>query len=247
MIDDKNCVIVSTFLDDNPISIRRRDNMIKNCKQYNLPLFGVKGIRYKEWHENNPKAVLSSFKTTLRMLYAFKNLDFEFGIICQDDFFPKANFLEELNITVERLPKDWEILHLCPGQFWGRLEYKEKKERENFIVGKFIPEKEILYKMPCSKDNRYFYDLYKHKKKLIKEGITWLGGPVAFLLRKSKIDNFLKKYKIDSLITPDDKKLFLIMDKNCYVCKEPQLGYEEECGGGTCTNMLKEENNIIVK
>ena len=86
--------------------------------------------------------------------------------------------------------------------------------------------------MPCSKDNRYFYDLYKHKKKLIKEGITWLGGPVAFLLRKSKIDNFLKKYKIDSLITPDDKKLFLIMDKNCYVCKEPQLGYEEECGGG---------------
>jgi len=37
MINNKNCVVVSTFLDDNPISIKRRENMIKNCKQYNLP------------------------------------------------------------------------------------------------------------------------------------------------------------------------------------------------------------------
>jgi hypothetical protein len=54
MINNKNCVVVSTFLDDNSISIKRRENMIKNCKQYNLPLFGIKGIRYKEWHEDNP-------------------------------------------------------------------------------------------------------------------------------------------------------------------------------------------------
>jgi len=247
MINNKNCVVVSTFLDDNSISIKHKDNMIKNCKQYNLPLFGIKGIRYKEWHENNPRAGLSSFETTLRMILAFKKLNIEYGIICQDDFFPKPNFLEELNITVERLPKDWEILHLCPGLFWGRLEYRDEKKRDRLIVGKFVPEKNILYEMPCSKDNRYFYDLYKYKKELIKEGITWLGGPVAFLLSKSKIDNFLKKYTIDSIIAPDDKKLFLIMDKDSYVCKEPQLGYENECGGGTCTDKLKKENNIEIK
>jgi hypothetical protein len=247
MINNKNCVVVSTFLDDNPISIKRRENMIKNCKQYNLPLFGIKGIRYKEWHEDNPIAVLSSYETTLRMLNAYKKLNIEYGIICQDDFFPKDNFLEELNITVERLPKDWEILHLCPGQYWGRLEYRDKKKIDDLIVGKFVPEKNILYKMPCSKDNRYFYDLYKHKKELIKEGITWLGGPVAFIIKRSKIDIFLEKYRMNKMIAPDDKKLFLIMDKNCYICKEPQLGYEEECGGGTCTNILKKENNIIVK
>ena len=43
-----------------------------------------------------------------------------FAIVCDDDWSPHANLLDELNATVALLPPAWRSLHLCPGFCWNR-------------------------------------------------------------------------------------------------------------------------------
>ena len=57
----------------------------------------------------------------------------------------------------------------------------------------------------------------------------WLGGPLAFIIKKTYISEFIKKYKNN--FDNDDRTLVKILDENTFICRNPQLGYEEECGG----------------
>lgn len=217
IIDSKNCEVITTTLYDNNISLLRRNNLIKNFKKYNLKLNLIKGEKYDKWDER------AQFISTLNMLVKFRESEYDYAIICQDDFFPIDNFIVELNKTVELLPSNWECLHLCPGYLWGR-EFRDMSK-----IGKMNPELKFSANknhFNYDKSGRFFIDCDRYLNYHLH---LWLGGPVAFLLKKRALGKFAIDYinNYDS----DDRSLVRILNKNIFICREPQLGYEEECGG----------------
>ena len=63
----------------------------------------------------------------------------------------------------------------------------------------------------------------------------WLGGPEAFIIRKESIDRFImlftEYFKKNRQIT--DVIMTCMLNDRTFICREPQLGYEEENGGTT--------------
>jgi len=146
---------------------------------------------------------------------------YDYAIICDDDFEPVDNFMEELKATLNILPENWRCLHLCPGYLWGR------KFRDKSKVGKPNPEFP-LKDIPMDSSGRvYLIDKIKYTNKRM-----WLGGPVAVLVNKnanSLLADFINESKNPR---PADVILTRISNENDYVCTTP-LGYENEQGGST--------------
>jgi hypothetical protein len=63
----------------------------------------------------------------------------------------------------------------------------------------------------------------------------WLGGPIAILLNRTNVDQFLNHFVFQYTHTKlnNDVILTLILTPNDYICREPMLGYEKEEGGTT--------------
>ena len=218
MINTDNCEIITTTLSRNELSKRRKVNLINNfVKKYKFNIHFIEGIVYKIWGKKE------QFESTLNMLEAFEKSNYQYGIICQDDYFPIDNFLQELNKTIKLLPVSWECLHLCPGFLWGR------RWRDKSKIGKLNPvfhlDKNIF---KFHKSDRFFIDC-DPKEYGRREAIV--GGPVAFIIKHSCISQFIKRYKAN--FDHDDRTLVKIFNKNTFLCREPQLGYEECCGGYT--------------
>lgn len=215
IINKHNCEIITTTLSNNKISQLRKKNIINNFeKKMGFNIHFIEGTQYTEWTPS------INHKVTLNQLEKFKTSGKEYGLLCQDDFYPIDNFLDELHKTVELLPKNWECLHLAPGFLWGR------RFRDKTKIGHLNPEynmdKDVFnyhssgrFFMNCNPD-----EYYKLK--------GWLGGPVAFILKHKHLTKFLNEYKKN--IDNDDKALVKILNKNTFIAREPQLGYEEECG-----------------
>ena len=214
----KNVIIVSTTLPNNKTSKKRKNNLINKFYKNNIPIFFNKGI------QNNPK-IVTSYICLKRNIEAFIRSKYEYGIICDDDFYPIDNFFDEIKKTVDLLPNNWRTLYLCPGYLWGR------KFRDNSKIGKLNPE----YKMdgiPYHSSGRFYNncsnEIYQKKK-------FWLGGPVSFLVNKknaiSLLKDYVKQYYNDP--KPNDVTLTQILNKNDFICREPILGYENEEGGTT--------------
>jgi len=189
-------------------------------KKYEFNINFIEGVKYDNWGKNE------QFQSTLKMLETFENSNYKYGIICQDDFFPIDNFLQELNKTMELLPDTWECLHLCPGFLWGR------KFRDKSKIGQYYPE----YNMEKTtfnyhKSGRFFIDC--NPKEYYNHNL-WLGGPVAFIIKHTCITQFIHKYKQN--FDHDDRTLVNILNNNTFICRNPQLGYEEECGGPSINN-----------
>jgi hypothetical protein len=155
------------------------------------------------------------------MLEEYEKSNYDYGIICQDDFFPIDNFLEELNKTIELLPSNWNCLHLCPGFLWGR-KFRDKS-KISLVNYEYILEKNIFN---FHDSGRFFINCVPEQ---YYNNHLWLGGPVAFIIKKTYISEFIKKYKEN--FDNDDRTLVKILDENIFICRNPQLGYEEECGG----------------
>ena len=215
-INNNNCQLITTTLSNNRISELRKKNISDNLEiNCGFDVIFIEGISTGSWGK------VEQYVSTLNMLEHFKKSTYEYGIICQDDFFPINNFLQELNKTVELLPNDWECLHLCPGFLWGR------KFRNRSKIGHLNPEyymEKSIFDYHAS--GRFFINCnaqhyYDHN--------MWLGGPVAFIVKKIHVSNIIKKYKEN--FDHDDRSLVKILDDNTFICREPQLGYEEECGG----------------
>jgi hypothetical protein len=160
-----------------------------------------------------------------RGLEMFQRLDVEYALLCDDDFTPIPNFFQELQQTIALLPSDWRCLHLCPGYVWGR------QHRDTLQKGQFIPQWDMTG-IPYHASGRFFHHCnasqYYQKK-------FWMGGPVALLLRKNEVDDFLHEfissYEKDPM--PDDVIFTLMMTERDFVCRQPVLGYEDEGGGST--------------
>ena len=212
-INKTNCEVITTTL-SNKLSELRKENIINNLeKKYEFNINFIEGIKYDNWGKNE------QYESTLNMLMRFEKSNYEYGIICQDDFYPIDNFLHELNKTIELLPDNWECLHLCPGFLWGR------KIRDKSKIGQYYPE----YNM-----NKTIFNYHESERFFINcdpntyyNHNMWLGGPVAFIIKHTCITQFINKYKQN--FDHDDRSLVRILNNNTFICRNPQLGYEEEC------------------
>jgi hypothetical protein len=218
MIKD-NIIIITTTIPNKSISEKRRNNLVNNFSKWNTPLL------FNEYIKKQKPKIQITYEMIVSNLNIFSKTNFEYGIICDDDFYPIDNFFEELNKTVKLLPPNWRCLHLCPGYLWGR-ESRDKKK-----IGVLNPEYDMS-EFPFHESGRFYIncdgELYFNKK-------FWLGGPIAMLVNKNNVESLLndfiltyKKYKY-----VNDVILTKILNKNDYVCREPMLGYEEEEGGTT--------------
>jgi hypothetical protein len=219
MLNYDNLKIITTTLPNNEISKKRRDNLINKFSKFDIIL--NQGIIDKT------RRFYQTFKNALE---TFKNTDSEFAIICDDDFSPIDNFIDELNKTVELLPKYWRCLHLCPGYLWGR------KFRDKSKIGSLNPEFN-MDRIPFHESGRFYMDCDSNKYFRNK---YWLGGPIALLVNKSTIDSLLNDYvaQYQKNKFNNDVILTKILTKNDFICREPMLGFEDEQGGAsvkTCT------------
>jgi hypothetical protein len=219
MINKDNLIVVTTTLSNNKISELRRNNLVNNFSKYNTKILFEHGILDESKSYNN------GFNILLNRFISFKNSNYEYGLICDDDFFPIDNFIEELNNTTNILPHDWEALHLSPGFLWGR------KYRDTSKIGKLNPEYTLDYFM-YSSSGRYFANCDPNIYYSLN---CWLGGPIAMLVNKKNIDNIINRYTKIGPHHPNDVILTLMLNYNTFICREPQLGYENECGGTTYT------------
>lgn len=216
MINKDNTVLVTTTILNNPISEKRKHNIKIKMDKHKIPIYFIYGKMEKD------RTFFNVFK---RRILAFKETKIQYGILCDDDFQPHENFLEELNKTVEILPTNWRCLHLCPGYLWGR------KFRRCSEPGNLDPE-DSINDLSYHTSKRFFVNCGSgifYKKQI------WLGGPIAVLVNKNNIDDLLNDYIncYSKYKTINDVILTKILNNNDYVCMEPLLGYENEQGGVT--------------
>lgn len=239
IINNKNCELFVTKLSYNKISAMRQKNIVNTLKTDELKINFIEGIVFKRWSKWN------SFNLLFKLLKEFEQSDVEYGIICQDDFYPIDNFLSELNKTVELLPEDWECLHLCPGFCWSRLHRKRTNigyNKDKTKIGLFNPTRpKDIIDFEYHESNRFFINC--NPEEWYKARI-WLGGPVAMLLNKRTIKCFIEKYTDRKNFDNEDRILVRILNDKSFVCKQPQLGYEEECNGNSFTAHNKKYINI---
>ena len=215
MLTPDNFIVITTTLKNNRISKLRMYNLLHNFFKYKIKIKFNEGI--KEHNTRFYQLLLNRFMT-------FKQSNYDYGLICDDDFFPIDNFLIELNTTVKNLPEDWECLHLCPGFLWGR------KYRDYSKKGKLNAEYDIR-ELKFDSSGRYFNNCDSKTYYRLR---GWLGGPIAMLVNKKNINNIINKYKLyEKSDLNNDVILTKILNKNAFICRNPQLCYEKECGGST--------------
>ena len=210
-------ILITTTI-PSAISDRRLSNLVQKFNKYNIPLLIHHGNQNKEKIE-----IL--YENMLAMITFFKKTGFEYAIICDNDFFPIDNFMNNLQATVDALPPGWRTLHFCPGFLWGR------NGKIPCVPGVLKPSWPIdALKVDAS--GRFFVvedrDIYIQKE-------FWLGGPMAFLVNKQTIDSLLADFKESFAQEPtlNDVILTKILTSDDYICRLPLLGYEAEEGGAT--------------
>jgi hypothetical protein len=216
-LNETNLIVVTTTLANDLRSLKRNGNLISAFNKYNVP------ILFNHGYKNIDKTLNYC---TFEQLNLFKKSNFNYGLICENDFFPINNFLEELNLTINLLPRSWECLHLCPGFLWGKFFNDLSK------IGKLNSPYDIRH-LEYHKSGRYYLNCTPQK---YINTFGWLGGPIAFIVNKLTIDKFLYDYYIyykDHLNEPNDVILTNILNSNQYICREPMMGYEKEEGGST--------------
>jgi len=215
-MDKNNIIIITTTLPNNVKSEKRKNNLINNFNKYEISIIFNQG-------KQEPNKIF--FEIMKNRFEVFIKSDYEYGILCDDDFFPINNFMNELNKTVELLPKDWECLHLCPGYLWGRR-FKDKNK-----IGELNPEHN-MENIPFHHSGRYYLNC-DSKKYFSKK--FWLGGPIAVLVNKKTAINLLNRYisMFNSKPINNDVLLTKMLNDKSFVCRDPQLGYENEEGGST--------------
>jgi len=217
-INDLNLVIIATTIPNNLVAEKRRNNLVNFFSNSKVSILLNHGERSKDKNKN-------TFMTLKNSIKKFNKTTFKYGIVCDDDFFPINNFMQELNKTVKLLPKNWRSLHLCPGFAWGR------KFKDNTKIGLFNPEKN-MNDFDVHLSGRFFKNCNGKK---YTDNEFWLGGPVCFLINNKSASNYLNEIKIqfNENSIPNDVLLTKILSNNDYICRYPQLGYEREEGGST--------------
>jgi hypothetical protein len=216
-------IVIPTTMPNNIISDKRRNNIVKMFSESKVSILLNHGIK-KDTKMNSYDISLLQIKNSIEL---FNKTSFEYAIICDDDFFPINNFIEELNKTVELLPDDWRSLHLCPGYLWGREFRDESKIGSLNIESSFD-----VTDMDYHESGRFYVNC---NGKLNASRKMWLGGPLAFLIKNEDSTEFLKEFteRFKNIKEQNDVILTKMLTKKDFICRSPQLGYEKEEGGTT--------------
>lgn len=214
-IDANNLIVVYCTLRNNKISLLRA----KNLK------YRFRGI--------DTKAVIGVTKgsVTWRSYLLLRNLMQEFienqthsyGILCDDDMDICPKFLQELNRTVQDLPSNWKVLHLCPGCLWGRA-FPNRTKLE------LCPEPASFFAIRpgFTKCNRAAYNVGSP---------CWYGGPVAMLVNRTHVQEIMDNYdrKFAELRQDNDVVLthMAMEDPLHFVAMDPPLCNEKDQGAST--------------
>lgn len=222
MINDTNLVIVTTTIPNNVISKKRRSNIVNNFSSYKIPIIFNQGIKDKTMDNKDIMVIIVD-----NAIKKYKETNLDYGIICDDDFCPSDNFLEDLNKTVALLPPNWRSLHLCPGYLWGRA------KRDITKIGHLNPEYNMVG-IPYHESGRFYMNC---NNQIYTRRHFWLGGPIAVLLNKKSVDHFhqhfITQYTHLTRKLNNDIVFTLILTPYDFICREPMLGYENEAGGTT--------------
>jgi hypothetical protein len=220
MLDSSNTIVITTTLPNNSTSEKRRNNLFRRFFEWKIPILFNHGIIDKMVSSHNImfNIIKNAFET-------YKKINYEYAIICDDDFFPIDNFLEELNWTLDLLPENWRCLHLCPGYLWGR-QFRDKSK-----IGMLNSEYD-LYNIPFHDSGRFYINC---DSKIYANNHFWLGGPIAMVVNKNNIDSLLNNFilQYNNYNCNNDVVLTKILNENDYICRQPMLGFEEEEGGTT--------------
>ena len=224
-INDQNFIVITTTLSHNFLADRRRTNLINEMKPVNVPVVFVYGKLRKGADEIAP--ILTA--NTRKCIMFFKNTNYKYAFICDDDFQPHKEFLLELNKTLAMLPENWRSLHLCPGYLWGRGFRRCK------IAGKLDPEFDVS-EYDKNESGRFFINCSKYAENGDYARVpNWLGGPVAVIVNRNNIDSFLEDFDRECIkdVQSNDVMFKRMLNDNDFICREPLLGYENEQGGTT--------------
>jgi len=218
-INNSNTIILTTTIPRKEISEMRRNNLINNFSKWNIP------ILFNDYIKKDKPIHRISYEMIVNNLTMFMNTNFEYAILCDDDFSPIEPFLEELNKTIDLLPTDWRCLHLCPGYLWGR------KFRDASKISQLNPEYS-MENIPFHDSGRFYMNC---DKDVYFNNNFWLGGPIAMVVNKKKVKSILNEFIVEynKCNVNNDVILTRILTKHDYVCRQPQLGYENEEGGTT--------------
>jgi hypothetical protein len=220
MLHAKNTIVISTTLPKNNISEKRRNHLVNQFSKFNLPLLLNHGII----NTTLPSHAIM-FQILKNALEIFQKTTFDYAILCDDDFYPINEFLEEVNKTIDVLPPTWRCLHLCPGYLWGRAFRNYTK------IGRLNPE-HTMQDIPFHESGRYYL---RCDSKQYVEKQFWLGGPIAFVLPRQYADIYLQEFIHLYNANPANNDVILthMLNENDFVCREPMLGFENEQGGTT--------------
>lgn len=229
-ITKENLIMITTTISGNQIAEKRRKMLIDTMSVFDIPVFFDHGIKEGYYIDIQYRVM----KRRMEQYIKLSRGGFEYAILCDDDFHCHPNLLEELNKTVELLPPDWRCLHLCPGCLWGKTFFKEELKKETFNIGELFPVwgHWVLQNLDTDSTGRFFMNCGNG---LWNQKYMWLGGPIAILVRKDTIASLLEEYTClyERENNPNDVLLTNILSNRDFVCRIPQLGYEDE-NGGSC-------------
>eukprot|EP00041_Stephanoeca_diplocostata_P012493 m.209355 g.209355 ORF g.209355 m.209355 type:complete len:339 (+) comp18978_c0_seq2:585-1601(+) len=159
--------------------------------------------------------------------------DVKYCLLFQDDTVLHHNFREEIWETVQSLPLNWMIVHMCPGKLRMR-QMARKVATSDKSLRQIISDTdasavnnslslEHLSHITTPGGKRYFLE---HVPKVKGERI-FFGRPVAFILRQERARELLQfcqkhaKAHDDVLLSKVDPSILA----DTYVAREPQLCY----------------------
>ena len=219
MNTDNSCLFFTTLY-DNEVSNKRRNHLESICKEQNIRYESMEGPRKLDRN-------YMMYMHIKNLLTRFQTSNYEYGIICDDDTSINDNFFEEVNKTIYYLPQEWRALHLGPGWLWGR----KFGIQNNTHKGEMNPEGSIS-DLDLDLSKRYFKNI--HKDVWIRKKI-WPGGSIAFVIKKSKIDELITDYDETwyRLKLPNDRLFLHMKCQFDFICAYPLLSYENDQGGST--------------
>ena len=145
-------------------------------------------------------------------------------LISQDDAQLCGQFIPELESLLYEAPEGWRTLHLCPGYMWGRVTNKTRLDRD---LPSLVPADPDWVVPVNKKVGSRFATLFEP---------AWVGGPLAFLIRKRDIESLLLQLRSTNQDTPDDMTLVHKATPNDYMLRKDLLCHEREQGGAQNTH-----------
>ena len=181
------------------------------------------------------KPLLTRELLAIKLRKAMELMDMPEGLVLltQDDVNFCLNFLEELERSLDEMPKDWRILHVCAGYMWGRKTNKPKYDSQGdppYIA--LDPEKKIPAEQILSRRLARVF------------APAWPGGPLAMLIRRKDIPDVLRDLDNINKMLPDDISLVEIAGDRDFMQLSPLLCYENEQGGTSLPTEGKQDTCI---